>query len=253
MSELVLLHGVGLNGDMWRRCIASLGTRHRARALDLLGHGGAGPAAPGTTLADLGDAVAAQLRGATHVVGFSLGALVAQQLALDHPELVRSLVLVSSVAARTPAQASAVGERLDTAERNFPAAVDAAVDRWLPQPSGDAEIALAEKLRAALLSNDHVSYLTCYRIFATADQQLRPQLPRIVAPTLAITGEADPGSTPEMTHRLAAAIPRARAVIVPGVRHLLPLQAPAVLAQHILIHTLEVDHATTASPALHRR
>ena len=249
MTDLLLLHGVGLNRRMWRRCLNPLGARHRVHALDLLGHGQASPAPEQTTLADLADDVAGRMSGPAHVVGFSLGAMVAQRLALDHPALVRSLTLVSSVAARSPVESAAVAERLALAERDFPATARAAVERWLP--NGDPE--LAAELRATLLDADRRSYLACYRVFATADQELWPRLPEITAPTLAITGADDPGSTPEMTHRLAATIRGARAVIVPGVRHLLPMQAPDTFVQHILSHTTEVDHDVAAPSALHRR
>lgn len=253
MTDLLLLHGIGLNRRMWRRCLDPLGTRHRVRAVDLLGHGQADSAPEGTTLADLADDVADRLDGPAHVVGFSLGAMVAQRLALEHPALVRSLVLVSSVAARSPIESAAVAERLALAARDFPAAATAAVDRWMSPAWQASEPDLAAELRATLLATDHRSYLRCYRIFATADQELWPRLPDITAPTLAITGADDPGSTPEMTHRLATTIPGARAVIVPGVRHLLPMQAPDTLVQHILSHTTEVDHDLAAPPALHRR
>ena len=77
-----------------------------------------------------------------------------------------------------------------------------------------------------LLANDVRSYLNCYRVFATADAEIAPELPRITVPALAITGENDPGSTPEMTRRLADAIPGCRAVVVPGARHMLPVERP---------------------------
>jgi len=249
VTDLLLLHGVGLNRRMWRRCLDPLGARHRVQALDLLGHGQASPAPERTTLADLAADVAGRMAGPAHVAGFSLGAMVAQRLALEHPELVRSLALVSSVAARSPVESAAVAERLALAERDFPAAATAAVERWLP--NGDPD--LAAELRSTLLGTDRRSYLACYRVFATADQELWPRLPEITAPTLAITGADDPGSTPEMTRRLAATIHGARAVIVPGVRHLLPMQAPGTLVQHILSHTTEVDHDVAAPSALHRR
>lgn len=253
MSELVLLHGVGLDHRMWHRCLRPLRTRHRVRALDLLGHGSSAPAPAGAELADLAADVADRLTEPAHLVGFSLGALVAQQVALDHPALVRSLVLVSPVAARGPAESAAVAQRLAVAERDFPAAASAALDRWMPSRWQAREPDLARELRATLLGNDQDSYLTCYRIFSTADQALWPRLPEITAPTLAITGAQDSGSTPEMAHRLAGAIPGARAVVVPGVRHLLPLQDPHTLAEHILAHTQEVDHGVTTSQPLHRR
>lgn len=243
---ILLLHGVGLDRTMWSRCRLP-----GAVALDLLGHGSAAPAPPGTTLADLAGDVAERLSGPAHVVGFSLGALVAQRLAIGRPDLVRSLTLVSSVADRSAGESVAVRGRLEQAARDFPATVQAAVDRWLSPEWRADEPDLAERLRATMLGNDLPSYLACYRVFATADAELWPSLPRIEAPTLAITGADDPGSTPAMTHKLAAAIPKARAVVVPGARHLLPLERPARLTEEILALTTEVEHGTTRP--LHRR
>lgn len=253
MTALSLLHGVGLDRHLWDRCVQPLGTRHRVSTPDLLGHGAAGFAPSGTTLAGLADDIAGGLSEPAHLVGFSLGALVAQQVTLDHPALVRSLVLVSSVADRGPRESAAVAERYALAERDYPAAVAGAIERWMPAGWQAAEPDLAARLRSTLLANDRDSYHTCYRIFASADRELWPRLPQISVPTLAITGELDPGSTPEMTRRLAAVIPQARAVVVPGIRHLVPLQAPELLVEHILTHTTEVDHGLTAPPALHRR
>ncbi|MGY4745797.1 alpha/beta fold hydrolase, partial [Streptomyces sp. ATMOS53] len=87
------------------------------------------------------------------------------------------------------------------------------------------------------LKNDRTSYLACYDVFATADAGLWPRLPDITAPTLAVTGEDDPGSTPAMSRLLADRIPGARAMIMPGTRHLLPLERPKELIEAILHHT----------------
>ncbi|MGW5697528.1 alpha/beta fold hydrolase, partial [Streptomyces asiaticus] len=95
----------------------------------------------------------------------------------------------------------------------------------------------ARQVLDTLLANDRASYLACYRVFATADTGLWRWLPRIAAPTVAVTGERDPGSTPAMSHRLADRIPGARAVIVPGARHLLPLECPRELTDVILTRT----------------
>ena len=70
---------------------------------------------------------------------------------------------------------------------------------------------------ATLLANDMTSYLNCYRVFATGDAEIGPELPRITMPALAVTGELDLGSTPEMTGGWPA-LPDCRAVVVPGAR-----------------------------------
>ncbi|MFJ2608392.1 alpha/beta fold hydrolase [Streptomyces sp. NPDC087425] len=234
---LVLLHGVGLDRRMWARCLPALTARHRVTLVDLRGHGTSPPAAPGVGVRELAADVAELLTGPADVVGFSLGALVAQQLALTAPESTRSLTLVSSVAARDAAQRAAVARRHRRAREDFAGSARAATERWFSPAWRAREPEVALSVLSTLLGNDRTSYLACYEVFAGADAELWPLLPRITAPTLAITGADDPGSTPAMTHLLADRIPGARAQVVPGARHLLPLEHPTELTAAILRHT----------------
>ncbi|MGY1691411.1 alpha/beta fold hydrolase [Geodermatophilus sp. SYSU D01105] len=221
---MVLLHGVGLDSTMWAPVRALLPDDVEVLAPDLPGHGRQRPAPDGVTLADLADEVAASVPPGSHLVGFSLGALVAQHLARHRPDLVATLTSVSSVCRRTEAERAAVLSRLATAAADFPASVTASLQRWYAGTSVDAET--VRRTETTLLANDVPSYLACYRVFATGDAEIAPELPRITVPALAVTGEHDPGSTPEMTARLAAAIPDCRAVVVPGARHMLPVERP---------------------------
>lgn len=221
---LVLLHGVGLDHTMWAPVTALLQPDFEVLALDLPGHGGRSPAPDGVTLADLAEEVAGSVEPGSHVVGFSLGALVAQHLARHRPDLVATLTSVSSVCRRTDNERAAVLGRLATAAADFPASVAASLERWYAGTTADPE--QVRQTEKTLLANDVRSYLNCYRVFATADAEIRHELPRITCPSLAVTGEHDPGSTPAMTHRLADAIPDCRAVVIPGARHMLPLERP---------------------------
>ena len=222
--RLVLLHGVGLDHSMWTPVATLLQEDFEVLALDLPGHGGQPPAPDGVTLGDLAEAVAGSVEPGSHLVGFSLGALVAQHLARYRPDLVATLTSVSSVCRRTDDERAAVLSRLATAAADFPASVAASLQRWYAGTPTDPE--LVRQTEATLLANDVKSYLNCYRVFATADAEIAPELPRITVPALAVTGENDPGSTPEMTHRLADAIPDCRAVVIPGARHMLPVERP---------------------------
>jgi pimeloyl-ACP methyl ester carboxylesterase len=225
---LVLLHGVGLDHTVWEPVTALLADRFTVIAPDLPGHGSRPPAPAGVTLADLADGVATEIPAGSHLVGFSLGALVAQHLAVHRPELVSSLTSVASVCRRTPDERAAVLARLNTATTDIAASSAASLHRWYDGTDVSAErIARTE---ATLLANDPDSFLNCYRVFATADAEVGPQLGHIDVPALAVTGSDDPGSTPEMTRRLAAAIPGCEAVIIPGARHMLPVQCPRELA-----------------------
>ncbi|MFF7985714.1 alpha/beta fold hydrolase [Streptomyces sp. NPDC007901] len=235
--DLVLLHGVGLDRSMWARCLPPLAARHRVTLVDLRGHGASPRAEEGVSLAELATDVAELLDGPAHVVGFSLGALVAQQLAVVLPELTASLTLVSSVAGRSQEERAAVAGRRERARADFKASARAAVERWFSAEWRAREPELAGELLTTLLANDRTSYLACYDVFATADAGLWPLLPDIAAPTLAVTGADDPGSTPEMSRRLAARIPDAYVRMIPGARHLLPLERPAELTEVVLTHT----------------
>lgn len=248
-TDMVLLHGVGLDRRMWDACRPALAVRHRVRTVDLRGHAASPPAAAGVTLADLAGDVLEVIERPAHLVGFSLGALVAAEAALLRPAAVASLTLVSPVARRTPAETREVTARLRMAREDFPASVDAAVDRWFT-PRQQAEVpGVVAGVRATLLANDLDSYLACYELFTHADAGLWPRLPGLTVPTLAVTGGADPGSTPAMTEALAAAVPGARAAVIPGARHLLALETPDRLVTEIVRHTTEVDRARSSTPA----
>jgi (E)-2-((N-methylformamido)methylene)succinate hydrolase len=238
--DVVLLHGVGLDRTLWDRCLPGLVADHRVTTVDLRGHGTSGPASRGTSLGDLAHDVLEVIDavGATHVhvVGFSLGALVAAHLAIQHRDRVATLALVSSVALRTPQERESVLGRLAAAGSDLTGTVDAAIGRWFDQDWRQREPGLVADVHRTLLSNDPASYLACYTVFANGDQEVGPLLGDIAAPTLAITGSEDPGSTPEMAYRLAEAIPDAQAVVVEGARHLLPLERPQELVAALTKH-----------------
>jgi (E)-2-((N-methylformamido)methylene)succinate hydrolase len=228
-TPVALLHGVGLDATMWAPVQEALG--RESIAIDLPGHGQQPPLTEPVTLQEMADDVLTRLPERSHLVGFSLGALVAQYIARFHPGRVKTLTCVSSVCQRTDAERSAVSARLASAEADFPATVEASIHRWysgtsVPQSAVDAT-------RRTLEANNVQSFVHAYRVFALGDGVIADELSHIEVPALAITGEHDPGSTPEMTRRLAAAIPGAKAVIVPGARHMLPVQDADVLARAI--------------------
>jgi (E)-2-((N-methylformamido)methylene)succinate hydrolase len=237
-ADVVLLHGVGLNHTMWRRVSSEVAAAgHWVHTPDLLGHGAAPDAAPDITLADLAEPVAglaAGVPGPVHLVGFSLGALVATRVALDHPDRVASLTLVSGVAHRSESERQAVASRLEAAHHDLASTFDAAVDRWFAPRWRDAEPELVATVRNILRANRPKSYLACYAVFAQADTELWPELTRLVPPVLAITGEDDPGSTPRMAAAIADRVPHGRWGTVPGARHLLPLERPDTVVAAIL-------------------
>jgi pimeloyl-ACP methyl ester carboxylesterase len=229
---LVLLHGVGLDHTVWDRVAPLLEATYDVRCPDLPGHGAGVRVPSDVNLRGLTDLVSPDVPDGAHVVGFSLGSLIAQDLAARRTGRVASLVCVSSVCRRTPEEREAVLSRLSAARSDHAGSVAASIDRWYA--GTDVPAGTVERTREVLLANDLEQYLACYRVFATGDVEVYPVLAAIDAPCLAVTGSDDPGSTPGMSRRLAAVVPDCRVEIVPGARHMLPVQCPEVLAQ--LIH-----------------
>lgn len=238
--NLVLLHGVGLDRTMWEPIAEQLRDRYEVVALDLPGHGEKSPVPEGVTLADVADGLLDDLPSSSHLVGFSLGALVAQYLARHRPDLVSTLISVSSVCHRTESERAAVLARLTAAQMDFAGSVAASIARWYD--GTDVDPAVVQRTEATLMANDQASFVRCYRVFATGDADIFPELGAITVPSLAVTGACDPGSTPEMTRRLAQAIPECRAVIVPDARHMLPLERPHALVECLTTFIGEYAH-----------
>lgn len=246
---IVLLHGVGLDASIWNAVVSTLtasdeGDIGTVIALDLPGHGGQPPLTAPASLAELAANVVGRLPWSSdepaHLVGFSLGSLIAQYIAVHYPARVASLTCVSSVCARTDEETAAVLQRLDTAARDFPQSAQKALERWFPDAPG-----LRTRTRQILLANDVSSYLHAYRVFAEGDKELESELHRIEIPVLAVTGEFDPGSTPQMSRRIAERIPGTPVHIISGARHMIPDTHPDQLAALIRLNvdrTIELHH-----------
>lgn len=234
-APIVLLHGVGLDRTIWDAVSAELGRvlpGSEVIALDLPGHGAQPPLTHEVSLGDLAaDVLDRMPAGPVHLVGFSVGALIAQHIAVHHPDRVLTLTCVNSVCDRNGQEAAAVAGRLETAGVDFALGAERAADRWFPDGADiPGAPALRDRTRRILLANDVPSYLHVYRVFATGDAELAPELHRITVPVLAVTGSEDPGSTPEMSYRIAERIPGTHVHIIRGARHMVPDTHPELLS-----------------------
>ncbi|GAA1855402.1 alpha/beta fold hydrolase [Brevibacterium marinum] len=233
---LVLLHGVGLDSTMWGPLGAELrkAGQNEIITLDLPGHGQKPPLREPQSLSSLADDVFRQLPEKCNLLGFSLGALIAQAIAVSHSERIGRLICASSVCQRTDDERAAVRARLETASDDMTASSAASIERWFPTGATAVPDETIEQVRSTLLRNDSESFLRSYRVFAFGDAEIAGDLNRIEAKTMAITGELDPGSTPDMSERLAKAVPDCRSVVIRGARHMLPVEKPQAMAKEIV-------------------
>ncbi len=235
---IVLLHGVGLDLTMWDPVADRLAAERTVIRLDMYGHGQTPKVLGELSLQDFAEQVA-WVAGAAEVdrfdlVGFSMGALVAQAFVRRHAGRAGRLVLMGGVYNRSPLERDAVLRRLRTAEEEGPASlVEPALARWFAPGFLDRSPEVGAAVRKRLMANDHEGFLQAYRVFAQADRDICGHETSLVGPVLVATGELDSGSTPVMAQSLAAALPMARALIWLGLAHLAPLQDPDTVTDAI--------------------
>ena len=238
-QPVVLIHGVGLNKEMWGGQVVGLATNYRVITYDMLGHGASPRPAAGTPLLGYADQLLELLDHLglpeATVIGFSMGGLVARAFALHYPDRLKSLVVLNSVFNRSPEQrAGVIARTAQAAEHGPDANAEAALSRWFSREYQAANPAQIAALRETLAGNDPQGYLTTYELFATQDMYRADDLKHLRAPTLVATGELDPGSTPEMARQLADRIPGATVAVLAEQRHMMPVESPRLVNQLLL-------------------
>jgi pimeloyl-ACP methyl ester carboxylesterase len=210
---VVMTHGFGATAETWRHQLPTLTPEYRVLTWDLRAHGRSGSPDEPVTIAALAEDLAAVVRavgGPVHALGHSAGGVVTMRFALDHPELVRSLVLVGT-ASECNAKAHAWYESLAvTAETE---GGDAVLKKLGSRDAADAApeaIGFARIARA--MGGLHAAPLTA-------------ELARIDVPTLVVVGEKDflgVGGSVIISRKIAGA----RLEILPGRVHALFHQDP---------------------------
>ena len=236
---LVLIHGLGLNRHIWRWHEPQLSGRYRVVSYDLYGHGES--ALPPETVSlslfaeQLGDLLDDLGISTCAIIGFSLGGMINRRFAIDHPERVRALAILNSPHERSPEAQRLVEERAAATAQGGPAAtLDATLERWFTASFRNRQADILNEVRRWVLANDPVSYAQCRQVLAHGVLELiRPQ-PPIAHPTLVMTCENDSGSTPAMSHGIAAEIAGARTIIVPKLQHMGLVEEPALFTEPIL-------------------
>jgi (E)-2-((N-methylformamido)methylene)succinate hydrolase len=178
-------------------------------------------------------------------LGFSLGGLIAQRFALDHPQRLMRVGLISAIAGRTPEEKEHALRRADELREGGGAAshLGHAVTRWFTDAFREAHPDVVEGRKQRILANHPQCYAAAYRVLAAYD--LADELTQIQHETLVATGEFDQGSNTRMSRFMAERIPHAQLRILPGMKHALLLECPDRLADLIRSFVLTGKASTT--------
>lgn len=225
--RLALVHGFTQTGASWAPVVPLLAADEVVTP-DAPGHGSASG-----VQADLGSGAVwlAERVGRAVWVGYSMGGRLCLHLALARPDAVAGLVLVSATGGiDDPGERAARRAADEALARSLEAeGVEAFVGRWLDGPLWKT----LPRERAGLearLANTVQGLASSLRLAGTGTQQpLWDRLPEIAVPTLVIAGGLDPKFA-AAGERLAAGLPDARLVVVPGAGHAVPWEATDAFA-----------------------
>lgn len=223
--DVVLLHGWGMHSGVWEDVVESLIDYYRVTVLDLPGHGYSPLSEAGHTLRDLCAAIIAVTPPSAAWVGWSLGGLAAQYIAITAPERISRLVLVSS----TPCfvqrpdwphgiAPSVLRHFAEELRQNY----RATLKRFIALEVYGSEYAIAQlhQLKAMLFQHGEPNVAALEGGLAILENSdLRSELPRIACPTLLLMGQRDQLTPTAAGVALRQWLPNARLHIFPGASH----------------------------------
>jgi 3-oxoadipate enol-lactonase len=227
-EPVLLIHGLGSSTRDWDPQVPQLSKQFQVITFDVRGHGRSGKPKERYSVKLFADDTAALIRalgvGPVHVVGISMGGMIAFQLAVDAPDLVRSLVIVNSGPAmpiRTLPQRLMIWTRVAIVRfQGMRKMGEVLAARLLPKPEHAS-------LRAAFIerwaANDPRAYLSALK--GLVNWGVLDQLSGLTCPVLVLTADQD--YTPIAFKRAYAALLKdAEVVVVDDARHFLPIERP---------------------------
>jgi 3-oxoadipate enol-lactonase len=246
--SVILIHGVGADLGMWEPVALRLDRDHDVLRYDMQGHGVSDKPPGPYRLDDFAEQLrrlADALGLATFALaGFSMGGLVAQAFALAVPARVERLVLLNTVFDRSPQERAAVEARVrEVVNGGHAAGIAAALERWFTPAFRTSRPEAVDAIRRRMETNDLPAYAAAYGLFATADQALAARISDIAVPTTVVTGAEDQRSTAAMARAMVARLPRGNCVIIPGQRHMTPLEVPDLVTDLIAGRTAVLNAA----------
>ena len=217
---IVFIHGVGLTYEIWQPQLDFF-TNYSTLAYDILGHGKSSLKKQNISFDDFSDQLIKLIDELNfqkiHLVGFSIGSLIARNFATKFNDRLQSLVLLGSIYKRTEQQQKIVNERFHQAKRELKLSKQA-LKRWFTDKYLENNPEIYEKISSILSANNMNNFLKVYELFVNHKND--EDFNKITASTLVMTGEYDIGSTVKMSQELNILISKSQLKIIKDGKHL---------------------------------
>ncbi len=233
---LTFVNSIASTRAMWDAEAAAFAGRYRVLTFDARGHGGTSATPPPYSfdmlvgdVARLWDALGV---GRSHVVGLSLGGMVAVGLALAHPGRIGALVVANSMMAATPPFVKSWDDRIALARaQGIAPVVEPTLARWLAPAFVAANPARAEAVRAMIRATSVDGFIGAAEALKTLDYRRR--LPEIRRPALFVAGTEDIACPAAGIRADADLVPGAEYVEIAGAAHISNIEQPAAFARAV--------------------
>ena len=233
---VIFIHGLSSSMELWTALDQAKLAGRTLISYDLRGHGRSEQAPGAHTLkkhtADLAALLEALRIEQASLVGHSLGAMIAIELAATQPGKVRSLSLLSTTAGFSRETRNTLFEMASAATfGGMDSIADQLIGLSFRPAFCDANPKVVEAIRRSILSSDAASIVAATRMVAKAD--LRPRLGSLNCPTQILVGSEDRLTPPELAQELAGGIPGARLQQLPDCGHAAPVEQPGLVIQQL--------------------
>lgn len=242
-TPLLLIHGLGSSTRDWERQMVALAPFHEIIACDVRGHGRSGKPPGPYSILQFADDIAALVRGLgvgpVHVAGLSMGGMIAFQLALDAPDIVRSIVIINSgpeLVLKTMAHKLYFLQRKVTVNlfgmKRFGKMLAKAL---FPNPD---QRGFRKTMAERWAENDKTAYLTAME--ALIGWSVMERLPEIGVPALILASDRD-YTPPGYKQKYAERMPESEVVVIENSRHISPVDSSARVNREVALFLSKVE------------
>ncbi len=234
-TPIIFIHGVGLNHKIWKPQFNAF--ENTMVAYDILGHG----KTPLKNSKLSFDNFSTQLLNLInelnfkkiHLVGFSIGSLIARNFAENYNERLESLTLLCSIFERSMEQQQIVNDRFELSKKSKSLSKQA-LKRWFTDEYILKNPKIYEEITSMLNENNMEDFLKIYELFVKHKDN--EKFENIKVKTLIMTGEFDSGSTPEMSKNLSKCIKNSTVKIIKNGKHLCSIECVDEVNHAIKVH-----------------
>ena len=220
---IVFIHGVGLDHNIWDPQINEFD--NTVLIYDILGHGRTPLNKEKISFDDFSDQIIDLIDelkfSKIHLIGFSIGSLIARNFATRFSDRLKSLTLLCSIFNRSDNEQKIVNERFEQTKKDKILTKDA-LNRWFNKDFIEKNPLISDKIFSILNNNNMDNFIKVYSLFV--NHKDNEKFENINVKTLVMTGEGDVGSTPEMSDNLSKKIKNSEVKIIPVGKHLCSIE-----------------------------